>query len=115
MKKSELLEDYCQKCGSTVGSTECCRNNVVMKKAIVTYKTTTYGCQKHHVENRLINWVGGSIDQTREIEFESNDRYTDDVVAMQAFRKWAANKMMSTTIGNTAEFIQPTGLELLNH
>ena len=26
MKRSELLEDYCQKCGSTIGSSECCNS-----------------------------------------------------------------------------------------
>lgn len=26
VRKSELLEDYCQRCGSTVGSLECCMN-----------------------------------------------------------------------------------------
>ena len=27
LHRQELLEDYCQLCGATVGSTECCRNN----------------------------------------------------------------------------------------
>ena len=26
ISRSELLEDYCQLCGSTVGSPECCKN-----------------------------------------------------------------------------------------
>ena len=32
MKKSELLEDYCQSCGATVGSMDCCQNRPKTRK-----------------------------------------------------------------------------------
>ena len=110
MKRSELLEDYCQKCGNTLGSLDCCR---VKKTAIITFKSKTYGCQKHHNEDRLINWVSGSIDEKIEITFEPSDKYTDDVMVMKAFQRWIIKKLeMKQIIGNTAEFLYPTGVEI---
>jgi len=28
MKRSELLEDYCQRCGATLGSIDCCQHHI---------------------------------------------------------------------------------------